>query len=113
MGALDVCPFVPVSNVSMEECVQLSRQFGEKVCRWIVYAQLCSYPHPSPPPSHLPLPHMQLASELGVPVYLYEASQEKEYRKSLSQIRAGEYEGLPEKVCIHPPHANPTYWTPL
>ena len=54
----------------MAECVQLSRDFGQ-----------------------------QLATELGVPVFLYECSQEVEYRKSLSQIRAGEYEGLEAKVA--------------
>ena len=40
----------------------------------------------------------QLADELQVPAYLYECAQEKEYRKSLGQIREGEYEGLREKV---------------
>ena len=69
MGAMDVCPFVPVSNVTMEECVAISQEFGGK-----------------------------LANELGVPVYLYEEAQDKEYRKKLSQIRQGEYEGLAEKV---------------
>lgn len=69
IGALDVCPFIPVSNVSMEECVQCSRQFGKA-----------------------------LAREMGVPVFLYEQAQDKEYRKSLTQIRKGNYEGLEEKV---------------
>ena len=69
LGALDVCPFVPVANTSMAECVQLSQDFGR-----------------------------QLATELGVPIFLYECSQEAEHRKSLSQIRAGEYEGLATKV---------------
>ena len=73
MGALDVCPFVPVSDVSMEECVECSRQFGQ-----------------------------QLAKEMNVPVYLYEEAQDKEYRKTLSKIRKGEYEGLEEKVqCVN------------
>ena len=44
---------------------------------------------------------LQLASELAVPVFLYECAQEREYRRSLSAIRAGEYEGLPEKVCTY------------
>ena len=69
IGALDVCPFIPVTNVTTEECVEYSRQFGR-----------------------------QLAEEMSVPVYLYEEAQEKEYRKSLSEIRKGEYEGLQEKV---------------
>jgi glutamate formiminotransferase/formiminotetrahydrofolate cyclodeaminase len=71
IGALDVCPFIPVSNVTMEECVQCSRQFGER-----------------------------LAAEMKVPVYLYEESQDKQFRKALPQIRKGEYEGLAEKVCV-------------
>ena len=69
MGALDVCPFIPVANVTMEECVKCSQQFGE-----------------------------QLANMLNVPVYLYEYSSSRDYRKSLSQIREGEYEGLEKKV---------------
>ena len=69
MGALDVCPFVPVANVTMEECVEISRQFGRR-----------------------------LAEELNIPVYLYEEAQDKDYRKTLPQIRKGEYEGLHHKV---------------
>ncbi len=64
-----MCPFIPVSNVSMEECVECSREFGQRLSR-----------------------------EMGVPVYLYEQSQDKEYRRSLTQIRKGNYEGLEEKV---------------
>ena len=64
----------------MEECVTCSREFSQ-----------------------------QLAEELHVPVYLYECAQEKEYRKSLGQIREGEYEGLKEKVggqtCVLPTSA--------
>ena len=71
IGALDVCPFVPVSNVTMEECVECSREFGR-----------------------------QLASELEVPVYLYEEAQQKDYRKSLAQIRHGQYEKLPTRVGL-------------
>lgn len=70
LGALDVCPFVPVANTTMAECVRLSRDFA-----W------------------------ELAAELGVPVFLYECSQEAEHRKTLSQIRAGEYEGLETKLA--------------
>lgn len=69
MGALDVCPFIPVANVTMEECVELAREFGRRA-----------------------------AEELGIPVYLYEYAQEKEYRKRLPDIRHGEYEGLKEKI---------------
>lgn len=69
MGALDVCPFVPVANVTMDECVAISKKFAERA-----------------------------AAELDIPMYLYEYSQEKEYRKKLPQIRKGEYEGLAEKI---------------
>lgn len=68
---MDVCPFVPVSNVTMEECVECSSQFGSR-----------------------------LANELDVPVYLYEEAQQKDYRKSLSQIRHGQYEKLAERVSL-------------
>ena len=69
MGALDVCPFVPVSGVTMDDCVALAREFGQRA-----------------------------AAELGIPVYLYEAAATQEHRRTLSQIRAGEYEGLAEKI---------------
>uniref|UniRef100_A0A8C4U231 Formimidoyltransferase-cyclodeaminase n=1 Tax=Falco tinnunculus TaxID=100819 RepID=A0A8C4U231_FALTI len=70
MGALDVCPFVPVMNVSMEECVTCAHVFGQR-----------------------------LAAELGVPVYLYGEAAQDESRKALPTIRAGEYEALPEKLA--------------
>ena len=73
LGALDVCPFIPVANVTMKECAELSRRFG---CR--------------------------LATELSVPVYLYEyavaVGNDRDYRRTLPQIREGEYEGLQNKV---------------
>ena len=69
MGALDVCPFVPVADVTMEECVALSREFGKRA-----------------------------AEELGIPVYLYEASATHAYRKKLDQIREGQYEGLKDRI---------------
>lgn len=69
MGALDVCPFVPVAGVTMEDCVALSKQFGQR-----------------------------LGEELGVPVFLYEAAATQAHRKALSQIRAGEYEGLAARL---------------
>ncbi len=76
MGALDVCPFVPVSGIDMDACVALSRKVGEDIAR-----------------------------ELGVPIYLYEAAATKPERKSLAFIRSGEYEALPTKL------ANPE-WIP-
>lgn len=70
MGALDVCPFVPVSGVTVEECVMLAQRFGAR-----------------------------LAEELDVPVYLYGAAATAAYRATMPQIRAGEYEGLADKLA--------------
>ncbi len=69
MGALDVCPFVPIANVTMEYCVKISEKFAEL-----------------------------LANELNVPVYLYEYAAKQDYRRKLSDIRKGEYEGFAEKI---------------
>ena len=69
IGATDVCPFVPVSGVTMEDCVKLAQGLGRRV-----------------------------AEELGIPVYLYEAAARRPERKNLATIRAGEYEGLAEKI---------------
>jgi len=68
IGATDVCPFVPVTGVTMEDCVQLAHELGERV-----------------------------AKELNIPVYLYEEAAQKPERRNLATIRIGEYEGLPEK----------------
>ena len=69
MGATDVCPFIPVSNMTMEECAELSRILGKRV-----------------------------GEELNIPVYLYEYSAATPERENLANIRAGEYEGLSEKL---------------
>jgi glutamate formiminotransferase/formiminotetrahydrofolate cyclodeaminase len=69
IGATDVCPFVPVSGVTMEDCIKLAHELGERV-----------------------------AKQLGIPVYLYEEAAQKPERKNLANIRIGEYEGLPEKL---------------
>jgi glutamate formiminotransferase / formiminotetrahydrofolate cyclodeaminase len=69
MGAMDVCPFIPVANVTMEECVDISKEFGRKA-----------------------------AEELGIPIYLYEESATLEYRKKLPQIREGQYEGIKDRI---------------
>ncbi|XP_064383158.1 formimidoyltransferase-cyclodeaminase-like isoform X2 [Halichondria panicea] len=84
-GAMDVCPFVPVANTTLEDCVRCSKSLGE-----------------------------QLARELGVPVYLYEASQERDYRRSLQSIRKGEYEELQEKLkqADWAPDYGPTTFVP-
>nr|XP_025841312.1 formimidoyltransferase-cyclodeaminase [Vulpes vulpes] len=69
MGALDVCPFVPVRGVTMDECVLCAQAFGRR-----------------------------LAEELGVPVYLYGEAARTAGRRALPAIRAGEYEALPDKL---------------
>lgn len=69
LGATDVCPFVPVSEVTMEDCVQLAHELGQAV-----------------------------ANGLNIPVYLYENAATKPERKNLANIRKGEYEGLTEKL---------------
>ncbi|MCU7496517.1 MAG: glutamate formimidoyltransferase [Ignavibacteria bacterium] len=69
IGAIDVVPFVPVKNTSMEECVKISEEFGKRI-----------------------------AGELNLPVYLYEEASRNPQRKLLSSIRKGEYEGLEEKL---------------
>ena len=69
MGATDVCPFVPVNGVTIEECVELSKEVAARV-----------------------------GKELGIPVYLYEKSAQTPDRQNLAVIRKGEYESLPEKL---------------
>ena len=71
MGAVDVCPFIPVANVTIEECVEVSKKFGEKV-----------------------------GKELNLPVYLYEEASSNPARKSLRQIRAGEYEAVKDRIIM-------------
>lgn len=69
MGATDVVPFVPISNITMEECVRLANQFGQRA-----YV------------------------ELGIPIYLYAQAARKAERKKLPDIRKGEYEALESKL---------------
>lgn len=69
LGAADVVPFVPVSGVTMEECVHLAHQYGQ-----------------------------QVGEKLGIPVYLYEEAATRPERRNLAKVRKGEYEGLPEKL---------------
>ena len=73
VGATDVVPFIPVSNVSMEECVDLANKLGRKV-----------------------------ADELGIPVYLYEEAAKRDNRRNLADVRRGEYEGLKEEIGKNP-----------
>lgn len=69
MGATDVCPLVPIANISMEETVEWSKKLARRV-----------------------------GEELNIPVYLYEFAASAPYRKNLADIRAGEYEGLKDKI---------------
>lgn len=70
MGACDVCPLIPVSGITMEECAELARTLAKRV-----------------------------AEELNVPTYCYEAAAFKPERRNLAVCREGEYEGLPEKMA--------------
>ncbi len=69
MGATDVCPFVPVKNVTMEDCVEIANDLGKKV-----------------------------GEELGIPVYLYEEAATETKRENLATIRSGQYEALDQKL---------------
>uniref|UniRef100_A0A6Q2Y3G1 Formimidoyltransferase-cyclodeaminase n=1 Tax=Esox lucius TaxID=8010 RepID=A0A6Q2Y3G1_ESOLU len=69
MGVMDVCPFIPVRNVTMEDCVNCANVFAQR-----------------------------LTDALHVPVYLYGEAARKDNRKSLPSVRSGEYEGLSEKL---------------
>jgi glutamate formiminotransferase/formiminotetrahydrofolate cyclodeaminase len=69
MGATDVCPFVPVSGATMDDCAEIARRLGSRV-----------------------------GEELGIPVYLYEHAATTSERRNLADVRKGEYEALPEKL---------------
>src|SRR2546430_181917 len=69
IGAVDVVPFIPVANVSMDDCVELARRLGERV-----------------------------GKELNVPVFLYEHACSAPHRRNLADIREGEYEGCAKKL---------------
>ncbi len=69
MGATDVCPFIPVANVSMDECIEIAKNTGKKI-----------------------------GTELNIPVYLYENAASNDERRNLATVRSGEYEGLNEKL---------------
>jgi len=69
MGATDVCPLIPISNISMEETAKFAQRLAERV-----------------------------GKELQIPAYLYEAAQPDKSRNNLSVIRAGEYEGFFKKI---------------
>lgn len=69
MGATDVCPLIPIANISMEEVVQWAHRLGEMA-----------------------------GSQLDIPFYMYEHAATRPERRNLAQVRSGEYEALPEKL---------------
>jgi glutamate formiminotransferase/formiminotetrahydrofolate cyclodeaminase len=73
IGATDVCPFVPLSDATMEECVAIAKRVGQRV-----------------------------GSELNIPVYLYEAAATRPERTNLENIRKGQYEGLKSEIDSNP-----------
>ena len=73
IGAADVIPFVPISGVSMQDCVEIARRLGRRV-----------------------------GDELQVPVYLYEEAATRPERQNLENIRRGQYEALKEEMGVNP-----------
>ncbi len=73
IGATDVVPFVPISGVTMTDCIEIARRLGKRV-----------------------------GSELGIPVYLYEKAATRPERENLENIRRGQYEALKEEIGINP-----------
>lgn len=69
MGATDVCPFVPIKDITAAECVEISKQVAERINR-----------------------------ELGIPIFLYEDSATRPERQNLAKIRKGQFEGMPDKL---------------
>jgi glutamate formiminotransferase/formiminotetrahydrofolate cyclodeaminase len=73
LGAADVVPFVPLEGVTLDDCVALARQLGERIWK-----------------------------ELHVPVYLYEAAAQRPERKNLENIRKGQFEGVRDEIATNP-----------
>jgi glutamate formiminotransferase len=73
MGATDVIPFVPISGVTMAECIEIARRVGAK-----------------------------LAKQFGIPVYLYESAATRPDREDLAQVRKGEFEGIRDEIATNP-----------
>lgn len=70
-GATDVCPFIPVANATMEDCIECAQSLGKRV-----------------------------GEELNIPVYLYESAATDAKRKNLATVRAGQYEGIADKIKL-------------
>lgn len=83
LGAVDVCPLVPVQNITLQETATYANQLAQFV-----------------------------GEELNIPVYLYEANAATLERKNLAFLRKGEYESLPEKLKILPPDFGPNEFSP-
>jgi glutamate formiminotransferase len=73
IGATDVVPFIPIKNVSIDECVTLAREVGKEI-----------------------------GEKLQIPIYLYEAAATREDRRNLAKVRRGQYEGLKEAILTDP-----------
>jgi glutamate formiminotransferase len=76
VGATDVIPFIPISDVTMNDCVQLAESLGAEI-----------------------------AEKLGIPVYLYEEAATRPERKNLAKVREGQFEGLKEEIRTNPDRA--------
>ena len=94
MGATDVCPFVPVAGVTMDDCIKVAQEVGERV-----------------------------GKELNIPGYFYESAAKRPERKNLAVCRKGQYEGLgklstdegapdfgPAEFNDHPPNGRHSRW---
>ncbi len=75
MGATDVCPFIPIKGVTMDDCVEISKTVGKRV-----------------------------GEELNIPVYLYEKAATRPERENLAHVRRGQYEGIKEIIATDPAH---------
>lgn len=73
MGATDVCPFVPISEITTQECIELVKQLGERI-----------------------------GNELNIPIYLYELAASRPERVNLADVRKGQYEGIRDDIETNP-----------
>ncbi|PIE32095.1 glutamate formimidoyltransferase [candidate division KSB3 bacterium] len=73
MGATDVVPFIPIENVTVEECIRLAQELGQRV-----------------------------GDELQIPVFLYEDAATRPERKNLAKVRKGQFEGLRDQIGVNP-----------
>ncbi len=82
IGAVDVCPLIPIKDISLEQTAQLAQQLARRV-----------------------------GQELQIPVYLYEAAARQKERKNLAFIRSGQYENLAQKLTALAPDEGPADWS--